>query len=538
MTRKRRIRQTQPPAVQAGAATGAAGGTHEGIADQPMPMAWGQPMTSSLYMRSAFGMWAPGLRDADGTDWYERRDQRAHCRDLDRTAPIASAAINRHVEYRGGMGLRLQCAVDHEELGITEEAAAAWKKKTEKRFHMWAASKFATVSGELDFYQAQRLSILSQELSGDVGIQLVKKERGGWPFRLALQLIEADRICNKDGSINTSTLHEGVQRNKDGEIEKFWIANHHPGSINVNSDKGWTEIDQYGPNGELQFILRRRIRRPGSSRGMPRLGSIIDTIKGLDDYTESEITGARNAAKMTLAAMMDFDSFEALFGKETQDAEQYKKLAIAARENSTAWTDGQLIHLLPGEKLESPTPGRPNPAHQQFWETVLKICAMGTDIPPEIVKGLFESSYTAARAAREQWWQTISIDRYDDAADLCKPIYQEWLADAVALGIIEAPGFFADPFIRHAWSGSDWHGTTAGSLDPLKEALAAEKRAAFLTSEHEEALAFNGGNWDDKHLQRVREARARERDGLPPLGAKPADTVTDQPMDGNTPGAV
>lgn len=128
-------------------------------------MAWGQPGTSALFARAAFGAWTPGLRDADGTDWYERKDQRAHCRDLDRTAPIASAAINRHVEYRGGTGLHLQCAIDWEELGITEEQAGEWKKRTEKRFHMWASSKLATVSGELDFYQAQRLSILSQELS-------------------------------------------------------------------------------------------------------------------------------------------------------------------------------------------------------------------------------------------------------------------------------------------------------------------------------------------------------------------------------------
>ena len=501
-------------------------------------MAWGQPGTSSLYARAAFGAWMPGLRDADGSDWYERRDQRALCRDLDRNAPIASAALNRHVEYRGGTGLRLQCAIDWQELGLTEEQAAQWKAQTERRFHMWATNKFATVSGELNFYQAQRLSILSQELSGDVGIQLARKERNGWPFRLALQLIEADRISNQNGMVNTELLHEGVERNADGEIVKFWVADHHPGSISPSTNKSWTAIDQYGPNGELQFILRRRIRRPGSSRGMPRLGSIIDTIKGLDDYTESEITGARNAAKMALAATMDTDSFEALFGKDSQDAEQYKKLALAARENSTAWSDGQLIHLMPGESLTSPTPGRPNPAHAAFWETVVRVCAMGADTPPEVIKGLFESSYTAARAAREQHWQTISIDRYDDEVDFCQPIYREWLADAVALGIIEAPGFFANPFIRAAWSGSEWHGTTPGSLDPLKEAMAAEKRAAFLTSEHEESLAFNGGNWETKHAQRVREARARDRDRLPPLGAKPVDATADQPADGGNTGPV
>jgi lambda family phage portal protein len=421
---------------------------------------------------------------------------------------------------------------------LTEEQATAWKKTTEKRFHMWANSKLASVTGELNFYQGQRLAILNQELSGDIGIQLTRKERNGWPFRLALAYIEADRISNENGALNTATLHDGVERDADGEIKKFWISSHHPGSIHGNSNREWVGIDQYGPNGELQFILKRRIRRPGSSRGMPRLSSIVDTIKGLDRYTEAEITSAVNSAKLALVATMDTQSFEDLFGKDTAEANTYIQMALAARENETIWEDGQLIHTMPGESVVSPTPGRPNPNMTAFWDTVVQICAMGADTPPEIIKGLFESSYTAARAAREQHWQTISIDRYDDAIDICQPVYHEWLADAVALGIINAPGFFADPFIREAWSGAEWTGTRPGSLDPLKEATAAEKRAAFLTSEQEEALAYNGGDWESGHVQRVREARARERDGLPPLGAKPVDVMADQPADGADSGSV
>lgn len=39
------------------------------------------------------------------------------------------------------------------------------------------------------------------------------------------------------------------------------------------------------------------------------------------------------------------------------------------------------------------------------------------------------------------------------ANDFCKPIYEIWLSEAVALGRIQAPGFFSDPLIRAAWLG-------------------------------------------------------------------------------------
>jgi hypothetical protein len=57
-------------------------------------------------------------------------------------------------------------------------------------------------------------------------------------------------------------------------------------------------------------------------------------------------------------------------------------------------------------------------------------------------------------------------------------------------------------------------------LNPLQEAKAAELRAQFLTSEAEEASAYDGGDYETRHRQRAREASNRRADDMPPLGTQ------------------
>jgi capsid protein len=72
-------------------------------------------------------------------------------------------------------------------------------------------------------------------------------------------------------------------------------------------------------------------------------------------------------------------------------------------------------------------------------------------------------------------------------SNFCKPVYEEWLAEAVAKGRINAKGFFSDPAIRAAWSGAEWYGASQGQIDPEKEARAAQLRVqeGFSTRERE-----------------------------------------------------
>ena len=82
--------------------------------------------------------------------------------------------------------------------------------------------------------------------------------------------------------------------------------------------------------------------------------------------------------------------------------------------------------------------------------------------------------------------------------DFCQPTYEVWLAEAVALGRVNAPGFFADPLIRAAWCGARWIGPVQGSLDPLKEVKAAVLQIQHALKTHEQVTReTGGGDWDE-----------------------------------------
>jgi len=97
------------------------------------------------------------------------------------------------------------------------------------------------------------------------------------------------------------------------------------------------------------------------------------------------------------------------------------------------------------------------------------------------------------------------------ANDFCQPIYEEWLAEAVARGRIYAPGFFDDPVIRAAYSKAEWHGPSQGQIDPLREATAALRRIDMEISTRErEAAEMTGTDYNVNHRQRVKEETMRQ----------------------------
>lgn len=107
--------------------------------------------------------------------------------------------------------------------------------------------------------------------------------------------------------------------------------------------------------------------------------------------------------------------------------------------------------------------------------------------------------------------------------DFCQPIYEEWFAEAVARGRIAAPGFFADPAIRKAYTACAWNGPARTNLNPVQEVDAAVKRvdAGFSTAQ-EETATMTGGDYNRNIRQRVIEAkRKREVDEITNPQAKP-----------------
>ena len=127
----------------------------------------------------------------------------------------------------------------------------------------------------------------------------------------------------------------------------------------------------------------------------------------------------------------------------------------------------------------------------------------------------FTSSYSASRAAMLQAWEEFKLRRTWFARDFCQPVYEAWLAEAIAIGRIEAPGFFDDPAIRAAWVSADWYGPTMSILDPVKDITGSALRVQYgLSTREREAAEMTGTDFEENLDQLAWEMQLIESKGL------------------------
>ena len=160
-------------------------------------------------------------------------------------------------------------------------------------------------------------------------------------------------------------------------------------------------------------------------------------------------------------------------------------------------------------------PKRPNTAFDPFVLAILRQTGVALELPFEVLVKHFTASYSAARAALLEAWKFFMTRRYWLSVNFCQPVYEAWMAEAVATGRISAPGFFDDPLIRRAYCGSEWVGPAKGMIDERAEVEAAQWRVEMgISTLAEETAALTGGDWEKKHVQSAKEFRMRKEAGL------------------------
>lgn len=468
--------------------------------------------------------WNPGTGSANADTIADLPMLRARSRDQLREAPVAIGAINTACSSIVGTGLSMAPAIHAGLLGLTQAQADAWASNTRTRFENWAASTDCDVAQKLNFYGQQELALRTTLESGDSFVVTPLLTRDG-QTTLALQLIEADRVCNPNRASNTETLIEGIETDAStGASIACHIARVHPGELRTAGNT-WSRVEfRGGKTGRRNVLHLFRPLRPGQVRGVPWIAPILEPLKQISRYTEAELNAAVTNALFSVFIKMDPQAFQDLFD---QDAQQ--TIASKAESWSGEMESGKAVNLLPGESIETASPGRPNAQFDPFVMSILRQIGMALEIPVEVLIMHFQSSYSAARGAMLMAWKFFRGRRDWLATILCQPVYELWLDNEIAAGRIAAPGYFSDAFIRAAWRRAIWTGDGPGSLDPSKEVAAAEKRVQLgISTLQAESILHDGVDWDAKHAQRAKEAAARRRDGLEPAaGASTNATAVD-----------
>ena len=456
---------------------------------------------------------------------------RQRARMLYMAAPVASSAINTNRTKVIGIGLQLKCSVDRDILKISAEAAKEWQRRTEAEFRLWAGKKQnCDALGLNSFNELQQLAFKSWLMSGDV-FSLVKRYKPTPlnPYSLRLHLVEADRISTPNDFKNDligvtegkvpegkegagHKIFDGVEIDENGMVVAYYVSNKYPHQLTMDS-QNWVRVLAYGEKTGVPNILHiMSAERPDQYRGVPYLAPVIETLLQLRRYTESELMAALVQSFFTAWIETHTDTAQIPFNQtdspvaDVPNANPAEVEENSGNQNEYEMGPGTVTHLEDGESVHFGNPNIPTAGFEAFVKTICRLIGSALEIPYDVLIKEFNSSYSASRGALLEAWEAFKMRRKWFVDDFCQPVYETWLAEAVARGRIKAPGFFDDPLVRDAWCGARWIGPVQGQLDPKKEVEAAIMQVGNGFKTHEQVtVELGGGDWTENTEQLIRE---------------------------------
>lgn len=464
------------------------------------------------YSRRQTSQWKPWAWDADTDIVFDLNTLRSRSRDLVRGNPLAGGAIETNQVNVVGPGLSLQARLNRDILTLTDEQADAWEAAAELEWKLFFESREVDCARTLNGNEIANLVFRSTLESGDCFTNLPRFARGATPYRLRLQVIEADRVSNEDGKADRFGLVQGVEKDDNGAPVRYHIQDQHPGMMLPGSaaKRTWTKIDAWGAKTGLPNILHHfRPRRPGQTRGVPYLAPVIEQLKMIDRYSEAELMAAVISSMFTVF-------IKSGTGEMPMPMQPTTETGASASDTDLKLAAGAIVGLRPGEDIEVADPKRPNSAFDPFFLAITRQIGIALGIPYEVLIKHFTSSYSAARAALLDAWKHFTTWRTWLVTSFYQPVYEVFLYEAISSGRLAAPGFFADPLVRMAYCGARWIGPSPGQINPTDEVSAAEKRIGLaLSTRAEETAALTGGDFETNLRQIRKEKAALEKAGIP-----------------------
>jgi len=428
----------------------------------------------------------------------------------------------KHVDWTIGSGLKLQCEPDSDVLGyegitLSGDNLTEFKKKVESRFNLYANSKYADYSRQRtlnqlanDFYKAKRLS-------GDV-LVICRIEQTG----PSVQFISGSHVKTPDSGFiddiksRGNFEKNGIEFNTRGEHISYFVQV----KDKDNFTSKFERILCYGEKSKrkLSWMIYGEKISPDHVRAIPQLTQTLEKVSKLDRYTEATVGKAEQGANIPYTIEHDQystgeDILTEIKNKKNNiivDAYANHKLADGLANKITETTSNQVYNMPIGAKLKG-LPPTTDTSYEAFERANFNKIAAAANVPPEVALQMYNSNYSASRAAINGWGYVVDIDRTDFAIDFYIPFYKLWLEIEILKNKIQAPGYISnlgangDFMIIEAYSKCRFIGKNMPHIDPLKEVKAAELMIKLgLVSREQATEDLNKGDWSSNN-QKIKE---------------------------------
>lgn len=345
---------------------------------------------------------------------------REYSRHLEENHDLVVSVFDDLVNNAIGQGVAVQPMVRDK----SGKLAEAFNDQLAELWMEWGEEPETT--GELAFPSVERLVARSMFRDGEIFVQKIIDNR--YPHKIAdlrfsLELLEAD-FCPFDYQDSATNILHGIQNNAWNRPVNYYLWKNHPGDpLNMSVMPRAEDLKRVAAADMLHVKFSRRLRQ---RRGVPIIHAIINRMRDLKDYEESERIAAKVAADMT--------------GFIKRSGESYAPTAVSAEGNREyAMSAGQIHILQPGEDVGTIKSDRPNTALEKFRNAMLRACAGGTGTRYSSISRDYNGTYSAQRQELVEGAIAYRAQTAYLVSRFHRPTYQQFVQQAMLSRRLQVP---------------------------------------------------------------------------------------------------
>lgn len=435
---------------------------------------------------------------------------------------IIKTISSKFFQWVVGSGLKLEAEPNDTVLRLEniEFDKKSFKEGVEARFSVYANTVYADYERRRNLHDIA-LDAFKESFFGDalvvcrienegVNVQIISGSHVETP------LLNTDAINEKEEG---NYIEHGIEFNERGEHVAYYVC--------AKDKENWAgigtyeRIPAYGKNSKrrLAWMIYGQKLSPDHKRGVPQIAQILEKVNKLDRYTEASVSKAEQAANILFTIThQEFSTGEnpigdvlnrKMGGTAGQVVDSFK-IGDGLANKIHQSTSNTTVNLPPGAKFESfGTDIETN--FDQFYKAIFNAICASVDIPPEVALQMYNSNYSASRAAINGWGYIIDIYRKKFTDDFYKPFYKLWLEVEVLKNKVEAPGFVkaikgGDFMVTESYAQCRFIGKNMPHIDPLKEVKAiGEMLGLNLISREQGTELLNMGDWLENYQRKEEE---------------------------------
>ncbi len=493
------------------------------------PSAWILPFGNLFAGASFDGEQEPGAYDdvvyINDFDYYTLA-KRAYT--LITTNEFARIAVSRFTQFAIGTGLKL-----HPEpckrflkrkfnINLDNEFA----KDIQELWGLFENDKNVSITKQDNIHSLANIAFFNAFIAGDaLVIKRVKNKN------LEYQLVNGLSIQTTKGENNGNKIVNGVEIDKSGKHIAYYVLPEDGGEP--------VRIQAYDIKGQpVAWLVYASDKRLNSTRGYSPLGAIMQKLRKIGQYANSEVIAADANARFAVTVEHEKESSginplkgKKTFGRSMQNTDDNDKENIqnAAhhQEIRKFWESlkkipsGIFFNVPKGQKMGSFDTKRPNVNYTGFLDGSMKYIYASLGIPFEIATLLFSNNFSASRAALKIFELIIEYTRKFCIVDnFYQIVYEQFFELECLKGNIYAPKYLSLKntlgYMDNAYTKAKFIGQKIPHIDEVKEANAviAKLKTGLITFEQAIELLGNSVDFDTMVERRKYEEKKIKEAGL------------------------